>query len=159
MMMARETIVFRKSLNNRVFLDILSFFPISEIFEGVKHGTYLPSHREKADGRQQRFPCEQQDQASLPAESAAASYLCRVGKSLGLPAPVQRWPTHHRQARHRCRPGRYARPWRKSLTSTVKESSWLPRAATKSNWSRLQVRVTSTPRPRTSAPCRKKWRS
>lgn len=29
----QETIVFRKSLNNRVFLDILSFFPISEIFK------------------------------------------------------------------------------------------------------------------------------
>jgi hypothetical protein len=49
------------------FLDILLFFPISEVIKGVRHGTCLPSYWEEADGRQQRFPRKQQDEASFPA--------------------------------------------------------------------------------------------
>src|SRR4051812_13739610 len=72
----KDTIVFRKSLNIFIFLIYFLFFQIWKSFKGVEHGTCLPSHRERADGRQQRFPCKQQDKTSLFAKSAKSSNFC-----------------------------------------------------------------------------------
>jgi hypothetical protein len=37
--------------------------------------TGLLRHRQKADGREQRFPCQQQDETAFPAQPAKAPVL------------------------------------------------------------------------------------
>src|ERR1700710_1236449 len=77
----------------------------------------MPSNREGADERQQRFPCEQPHQASFPAPSAKPPLVRGKRKPLGSSASLERRPSPDRQKRHRLRARRFARTWR-SLRST-----------------------------------------
>src|SRR5512143_812252 len=88
---------------------MIGFAPVLPLFKGASDGSSLSSYRQGPDGGQQRFAREQQDQAPLPAQSAAAPVLGRRRESLGQPAPHQRWPAHDRQEGHRSRPRRASR--------------------------------------------------
>src|SRR5678815_1615991 len=54
-----------------------------------RHGTRLSSHGQAPDGREQRFPRQQQNEAPLPAEPAIPPVLAREREPLGAPAPQQ----------------------------------------------------------------------
>jgi hypothetical protein len=56
---------FSQVIEKAEFFGYTLVFPILEVLIGVRHGTCLPSHWEEADGRQQRFPCKQQNQTSF----------------------------------------------------------------------------------------------
>jgi hypothetical protein len=62
-----ETQCFSQVIEKAQFFRYTLVFPILECLLRVRYGTCLPSYWEEADGRQQRFPCKQQNQASFPA--------------------------------------------------------------------------------------------
>ena len=90
----------------------------SRAFQGFRHVQGLPSHRQRADGREQGFPREQQDEAPFPAESAFAALLAREREALRALARLAPGPADHRQEGHREGRRRSARPGRAHLDAS-----------------------------------------
>ena len=70
------------------------------------HGKSLPSHGQGPDGREQRFPRKQQDQASFPAQPAATPPVGGKRTALCPPSRDGCRPAQDRQAGRRGRSGR-----------------------------------------------------
>src|SRR5262245_13849610 len=77
---------------------------------GLRHVQGLPSHRQRADGREQGFPREQQNEAPFLAEPAFAALLAREREALRAPARLASGTADHRQEGHREGRRRAARP-------------------------------------------------
>src|SRR6185295_17250180 len=82
---------------------------------GASDGSSLSGNGQGPNGGSPCVPRQQQDQAPVSAEPAAAAFLGRNREPVGEPAADQRRAAHDRQERHRRRPGGYARPRRARL--------------------------------------------
>src|SRR5665213_3324686 len=88
-----------------------------------RHGTRLSSHGQAPDGREQRFPRQQQNEAPLSAEPALPPVLGRRREPLGAHSHQQLRPAPDRQGGHRAGRRRPARP-RRNLRGAGHGQRW-----------------------------------